>query len=225
MLNHAMPDQIPVVTTTPTTTAVVSCQNVTIERGEFPLCEGVNLILNRGDICHLVGENGTGKTTFLMQLAGLLPVLTGDISWQGKPGLPVQPFYVAHQLGIHLQLTVEQNLRFLLALYGIKPTQAALAQALDWVGLSGYEKINCYQLSAGQTRRVGLARLLFGLDHVEQFPCWLLDEPLTALDVNMIAKIERLMQQFGQRGGVVLMTSHQRVAVANKSLDLTLYMV
>jgi len=161
----------------------------------------------------------------LMQLAGLIPVLTGDISWQGKAGLPVQPFYVAHQLGIHLQLTVEQNLRFLLALYGIKPSADALEEALDWVGLAGYEKINCYQLSAGQTRRVGLARLLFALEYVAQFPCWLLDEPLTALDVNMIAKIEHLMQTFVQRGGAVLMTSHQTVAVANKQLDLTLYMV
>ena len=126
-----------------------------------------------------------------MQLAGLIPVLTGEISWQGKAGLPVRSlFYVAHQLGIHLQLTVEQNLRFLLALYGIKPSADAPEQALDWVGLAGYEKINCYQLSAGQTRRVGLARLLFALEYVAQFPCWLLDEPLTALDVNMIAKIE-----------------------------------
>lgn len=220
-----MPNQIPTAMPSSTTSALLNCQNITIQRGEFPLCEGVNLVLNRGDICHLVGENGTGKTTFLMQLAGLIPVLTGDIIWQGEKGLPVQPFYVAHQLGIHLQLTVEQNLRFLLALYGIKPSADALEQALDWVGLSGYEKISCYQLSAGQTRRVGLARLMFGLEYVEQFPCWLLDEPLTALDVNMIGKIENLMQAFVQRGGAVLMTSHQSVAVANKHLDLTLYMV
>lgn len=220
-----MPNPTPTAIPTLTTSSLLNCHNVTIQRGEFPLCEAVNLVLNRGDICHLVGENGTGKTTFLMQLAGLIPVLTGDISWQGKAGLPVQPFYVAHQLGIHLQLTVEQNLRFLLALYGIKPSADALEQALDWVGLSGYEKINCYQLSAGQTRRVGLARLLFALEYVAQFPCWLLDEPLTALDVNMIAKIEHLMQTFVQRGGAVLMTSHQTVAVANKQLDLTLYMV
>ena len=72
---------------------------------------------------------------------------------------------------------------------------------------------------------MGLARLLFALEYVAQFPCWLLDEPLTALDVNMIAKIEHLMQTFVQRGGAVLMTSHQTVAVANKQLDLTLYMV
>ena len=124
-----MPNPTPTAIPTLTTSSLLNCHNVTIQRGEFPLCEAVNLVLNRGDICHLVGENGTGKTTFLMQLAGLIPVLTGDISWQGKAGLPVQPFYVAHQLGIHLQLTVEQNLRFLLALYGIKPSAEALEQA------------------------------------------------------------------------------------------------
>lgn len=205
-------------------TALLHCQEVTIQRGEFPLCEGVNLLLHQGDICHLVGENGTGKTTFLMQLAGLIPVIEGKVFWQGQESLPNQPLYISHQVGIHLQLTVAQNLRFLLALYGIKPTAEALEQALDWVGLGGYEDIQCYQLSAGQTRRVGLARLWFGLQQVTAFPFWLLDEPLTALDINMIAKIETMLQTFATQGGTVLMTSHQTVAVANKQLDLSLYM-
>lgn len=204
---------------------LLQCQNVTIQRGEFPLCQNVNLTLNRGDICHLIGENGTGKTTFIMQLAGLIPILDGDVFWQGEKGLPIQPFYIAHQVGIHLQLTVEQNLRFLLALYGIKPSDSELEQALDWVGLAGYENIACYQLSAGQTRRVGLARLWFARQNVASFPCWLLDEPLTALDVAMVAKIERLIQDFANDGGAVLLTSHQAVAVANKQLDLTACMV
>lgn len=201
------------------------CQEVTVQRGEFPLCEGVNLVLQRGHICHLIGENGTGKTTFMMQLAGLLPVIDGNIAWQGKSSLPVQPLYIGHQVGIHLQLTVEQNLRFLLALYGIKPSSAQLEEALAWVGLSGYERIACYQLSAGQTRRVGLARLWFGLQHVQQFPLWLLDEPLTALDVAMVTKIEHILQDFARYGGAVLLTSHQSLAVANQLLDLTDYMV
>ena len=108
---------------------LLNCQNLTIQRGDFALCEGVSLVLNAGDICHLTGENGTGKTTLMMQLAGLIPLVAGEVYWQGELGLPVQPFYVAHQVGIHLQLSVEQNLRFLLALYGIKPTLDELEQA------------------------------------------------------------------------------------------------
>lgn len=200
---------------------LLSCQNISVQRGEFPLCEGVNLLLRQGDICHLIGENGTGKTTFLMQLAGLLPISVGKVYWQGILGLPIQPIFVAHQVGIHLQLTVAQNLQFLLALYGIQPTEKELSSALSWVGLAGYEQIACYQLSAGQTRRVGLARLFFA----KKVPLWLLDEPLTALDVNMIARIEQLLQEYAHEGGTVLMTSHQPVMVANKQLDLTDYMV
>lgn len=210
------------------TPAVLICQDIAIQRGEFVLCEGVNLTLHKGDICHIIGENGTGKTTFLMQLAGLLPIDTGEVFYQGEIQLPVQPLYIAHQVGIHLQLSVEQNLRFLLALYGINPTNDELANALDWVGLSGYEGVACYQLSAGQTRRVGLARLYFyksGAQLVAQCPFWLLDEPLTALDVAMIAKVEAIVQDFARQGGTVLMTSHQAVTVANRLLDLTEFMV
>lgn len=204
---------------------ILICQDVAIQRGDFVLCDGVSLTLNQGDICHIIGENGTGKTTFIMQLAGLLPTLDGDIFYQDKKSLPIQPLFIAHQVGIHLQLTVEQNLRFLLGLYGIQPTASELEQALDWVGLAGYENVACYQLSAGQTRRVGLARLFFGRNNVETQPFWLLDEPLTALDVAMIGKIETLLQDFTNQGGTVLMTSHQAVAVANKTLDLTDFMV
>lgn len=205
----------------PTTlTPLLACHDVTIQRGEFALCENVVLQLYQGDICHLIGENGTGKTTFIMQLAGLIPLIQGEILWQGTPNLPIQPLYIAHQVGIHLQLTVEQNLRFLLGLYGVKPTTDELWQALDWVGLSGYEDIACYQLSAGQTRRVGLSRLWFGVSRADSIPFWLLDEPLTALDVNMIAKVEKIMHDFANQGGTVLLTSHQAVAVANKTLNL-----
>lgn len=210
------------------TPAVLVCQDIAIQRGEFVLCEGVNLTLYKGEICHIIGENGTGKTTFLMQLAGLLPTETGEVFYQGEMQLPVQPLYIAHQVGIHLQLSVEQNLRFLLALYGINPSDDELAIALDWVGLSGYEGVACYQLSAGQTRRVGLARLYFyqsGAKLVAQCPFWLLDEPLTALDVAMIAKVEAIVQDFARQGGTVLMTSHQAVTVANRLLDLTEFMV
>lgn len=202
--------------------AILGLHNLTVQRGDFPLCEGVHLSLMAGEICHLVGANGTGKTTLMMQLAGLLPILEGEVAYKGQVQLPVSPLYVSHQLGIHPNLTVAQNLTFLLNLYGINPTEDEIASSLQWVGLSGFENTGSNQLSAGQTRRVTLARLY--LMTPTQAPLWLLDEPFTALDVAMVARLQQHLQDFVASGGAVLMTSHQPVDVANKVLDLSNYL-
>ncbi|WP_201565069.1 heme ABC exporter ATP-binding protein CcmA [Psychrobacter sp. CMS30] len=204
-------------------TALLALDELTVQRGETPLCEGVTLNLAAGSICHLVGANGTGKTTLLMQLAGLLPVLSGEVVYQGAVSLPVQPLYVSHQLGIHPNLTVAQNLTFLLNLYGISPSSADIDDALTWVGLQGFETISSSHLSAGQTRRITLARLYLLTPDVT--PLWLLDEPFTALDVDMVARMEDRLREFATAGGAILMTSHQAVGVANQVLDLSDYMV
>jgi heme exporter protein A len=202
---------------------VLTFNELTVQRGETPLCEGVTLALSAGNICHLIGANGTGKTTLLMQLAGLLPVLTGTVGYQGAVGIPVQPLYVSHQLGIHSSLTVAQNLTFLLNLYGISPTATEIDQALAWVGLQGFDTISSSHLSAGQTRRITLARLYLLTPQVT--PLWLLDEPFTALDVDMVARMESQLLEFAAAGGAIVMTSHQPVGVANQVLDLSDYMV
>ena len=204
-------------------TALLVLDELTVQRGEISLCEGVTLNLAAGSICHLVGANGTGKTTLLMQLAGLLPVLSGEVVYQGTVSLPVQPLYVSHQLGIHPNLTVAQNLTFLLNLYGISPSSADIDNALTWVGLRGFETISSSHLSAGQTRRITLARLYLLTPEVT--PLWLLDEPFTALDVDMVARMEDRLREFATAGGAILMTSHQAVGVANQVLDLSDYMV
>ena len=204
-------------------TALLVLDELTVQRGEIPLCEGVTLNLAAGSICHLIGANGTGKTTLLMQLAGLLPVLSGEVIYQGIASLPVQPLYVSHQLGIHPNLTVAQNLTFLLNLYGISPSMADVDDALTWVGLQGFETISSSHLSAGQTRRITLARLYLLTPEVT--PLWLLDEPFTALDVDMVARMEDRLREFATAGGAILMTSHQAVGVANQVLDLSNYMV
>ena len=204
-------------------TPLLVLDELTVQRGEIPLCEAVTLQLSESSICHLIGANGTGKTTLLMQLAGLLPVLTGEVSYQGVASLPVQPLYVSHQLGIHPNLTVAQNLTFLLNLYGITPSTEDIDAALTWVGLQGFETISSSHLSAGQTRRITLARLYLLTPEVT--PLWLLDEPFTALDVDMVARMEDRLRDFANAGGAILMTSHQSVGVANQVLDLTEYMV
>ena len=203
--------------------ALLALDNLTVQRGEIPLCEAVTLNLAAGSICHLIGANGTGKTTLLMQLAGLLPVLTGDVYYQGTVSLPIQPLYVSHQLGIHPNLTVAQNLTFLLNLYGITPSKADIDDALVWVGLQGFETISSSHLSAGQTRRITLARLYLLTPEVT--PLWLLDEPFTALDVDMVVRMEERLRDFANEGGAILMTSHQAVEVVNQLLDLSDYML
>lgn len=204
------------------TPSILQFTQLTVQRGETPLCEQVKLSLVAGDICHLVGANGTGKTTLLMQLAGLLPVLTGNINYKGLAGVPVQPLYVSHQLGINTSLSVAQNLIFLLNLYGITPSADDIDAALTWVGLQGFETISSSHLSAGQTRRVTLARLY--LLNADITPLWLLDEPFTALDVDMVVRMETRLTEFAQAGGAIIMTSHQPVTVATQRLDLSEYM-
>lgn len=192
--------------------ALLSLQGVDVQRGDFVLCQAVTKKLQAGDVCHLIGENGLGKTTLLSQIAGLLPVVNGVIE------SPAQMVYVSHQLGISSHLTVGQNLRFLLSLYGVECDDDELEEALMQVGLQGLQDVPSTQLSAGQMRRVGLARLF--VLQASDAPLWLLDEPLTALDVAMVARLEARIRRFARDGGVVLMTSHQATNATNCTLDL-----
>lgn len=192
--------------------AILQLHQVAIGRGDFILCNDVNLTLHAGDVCHLVGENGLGKTTLLNQISGLLPVTHGTIT---KSPL----VYIAHQLGISPALTVAQNLRFLLSLYDIQADDDMLDTALDMVGLYGLGNTSSVWLSAGQKRRIGLARLFIMTPN--HAPLWLLDEPLTALDMTMVAKLEKRIGDFANTGGAVLATSHQAMQGANYILDLT----
>ncbi|MDO5770095.1 MAG: heme ABC exporter ATP-binding protein CcmA [Psychrobacter sp.] len=205
-----------------TTPPLLELENLTVQRGDLPLCEAVNLQLAAGQVCHLVGANGAGKTTLLMQVAQLLPVLQGHVRYFGNDQPLFAPLYVSHQLGIHPNLSVAQNLTFLLNLYGVSPSDQQLDLALSWVGLQGYETISSSQLSAGQTRRIALARLQ--LMSAEMTPVWLLDEPFTALDVDMVAQLSGRIRAFAASGGAVLMTSHQPVTVADQVLNLTEYL-
>jgi heme exporter protein A len=117
---------------------------------------------------------------------------------------------------------VAQNLTFLLNLYGITPSVYDIDEALAWVGLQGFETISSSHLSAGQTRRITLARLYLLSPDVT--PLWLLDEPFTALDVDMVARMQERLQAFAAAGGAIIMTSHQAVDVANQVLDLSAYL-
>lgn len=187
--------------------------DVSVMRGDFVLCAGVNVCLQQGDICHVVGENGLGKTTLLHQIVGILPTNKGTITTSDKP-----PLAVLHQTGIHENLSVSDNLLFLANLYTQTPTSADITSALTAVDLVYYANTKVNQLSAGQYKRVGLSRLF--LPFALAMDLWVLDEPFTALDGAMIARLEQQMSHFASKGGVIILTSHQRVDVANIRLNL-----
>lgn len=199
---------------------VLSVNGLSVMRGERTLCSDVCFEVRAGEICHLQGENGLGKTTLLMQLVGILPTLCGNIEFLGRPyGQGVRgALYVAHQTGLHDNLSVSQNLQFLLTLYGQYPQEDKISWALAQVGLAGFEAVSVAQLSAGQTRRVGLARLWL-LDET-YVPLWILDEPLTALDKTMVERLGQRLLTFAAAGGAVLLTSHQPLTVCQRVIDL-----
>lgn len=194
--------------TTATQTPLLSVRDLSCERDEHLLFSGLSFDIYPGDLLQLEGPNGAGKTSLMRLLAGLLPPTEGDIYWQNKPlagdweAMHQHLLFIGHLAGIKAELTPLENLQWFAALEGGRQEED-LEEALARVGLAGFEDQLCQQLSAGQKRRVALARLLF-----TQRPLWLLDEPFTALDKQGVAAMERLLVEQAASGGTVILTSH-----------------
>ena len=188
--------------------ALLSAHKIACERDERLLFSNLSFDLHAGELLQLEGPNGAGKTSLMRLLAGLLPFSEGELVWQGQPidtcreAFYQSMLFIGHLAGIKAELTPLENLHWFAALEGIDD-EALLEQALRQVGLAGYEDHPCHQLSAGQKRRVALARLTF-----TQRPVWLLDEPFTALDKAAVAAVEQLLIAHSQAGGAVILTSH-----------------
>lgn len=185
-------------------------------RGEQVLCGPVQVQIHAGEVWQVLGPNGTGKTTLLLMLAGVLPSAPRALSWDRQPPQAWPVLWQGHQPGCSAVLSVLDNLRFWAEVQGAVTTVSTLLEALDQVGLGGYERVRVAELSAGQKRRVGLARLWLP----QTPPLWLLDEPLTALDVAMIDRLQARIGQYVQAGGRVVLTSHQPVQGVSHHLDL-----
>jgi heme exporter protein A len=190
------------------TTPLLELQEFSCERDERLLFEHLNLQCHPGDLVQITGPNGSGKTTLLRCLTGISSDYCGQILWRGRPlaeaGSSFQQslLFIGHLPGVKKALTSRENLRWYAALSGVQAS--GIDAALEATGLRGYGDTPCYQLSAGQLRRVALARL-----YLSSAPLWILDEPFTAIDQHGIAQLETLFEQHGERGGVVLLTSHQ----------------
>ena len=188
--------------------------NLSCVRDERTLFSGLSFTLEPGEIVQIEGRNGAGKTSLMRILAGLSSADAGEVRWQGvntrrqRDVFHQQLLYLGHQPGVKSVLTAFENLAFYLSVNrpsGKADADAdAIYQALDNVGLLGYEDVTVAQMSAGQQRRVALARLW-----LSTAPLWILDEPLTAIDKQGVATLINLFEQHAEQGGMVLLTTHQ----------------
>lgn len=194
---------------------LLELRNLACERDERVLFSGLDLAVSAGDIVQVEGPNGSGKTTLLRTLTGISPDYSGEILWQGQPLSRVkveycnQLLYVGHLPGIKKALSPRENLAWYAGMNN-GHQRATVEQALEEVGLFGYEDTPCYHLSAGQMRRVALARLFFTPARL-----WILDEPFTAIDVQGVDNLQKLMQEHAAGGGAVILTTHQAMSIDN----------
>lgn len=180
---------------------LLAAHDLALSRGGRQLFAGLTLAVRPGELLLLRGPNGAGKSSLLLALAGILSPAAGRIVRGAAP-----PHLVAHAAGVKAHLTLDENLAFWRAVNG--PTGRAPEAALDAVGLGGLGGIAAGHLSAGQTRRLALARLL-----VSDRPLWLLDEPLAALDAAGEALVARLAAARLASGGAIVAATHDDVPV------------
>ena len=177
-------------------------------RDDRVLFEELVFELIPGQVLLLEGKNGSGKTSLLRILCGFREPDSGQVTWCGDAINDSQYYadmvYVGHLDGVKKELTVLENLKVSLALG--RPGQYSIQQALNKVHLVNYDDVLVQALSAGQKRRLSLARLL-----ITQNIVWILDEPFTSLDKQGIMLIESLMSEHCAKGGMIILTSHHDI--------------
>lgn len=182
-------------------------------RGDRHVLRGVSLQLQPGEVLQLLWPNGVGKTSLLRAIAGLLPVEAGTVLWHGKATQQMPQdwcrdiAYLGHDLSLKGDLTVLENLRYALGLRRTWDVELALS-TLQRLGIADYADQLARRLSAGQQRRVALARLMLWDARL-----WLLDEPAANLDAAGQAQVLEVIGQHVAGAGLVLLSTHQPLAI------------
>ena len=196
-----------------------SGQTLSCSRGGRLVFARLNFSLDPGDCLVLTGANGSGKSSLLRMMAGLLRPLTGTMKWGANPvdlSHSGRLAYIGHQDMIKPVLTAWENLQFLAGLHGVSPLQSVL----DTFDLASLADVPGRMLSAGQKRRVALSRLI-----AAPVPLWLLDEPTTALDRHSIGLLEHLIDHHRSAGGMVVLSTHSDLNLVDPlSLNLEQYL-
>lgn len=189
---------------------ILETTDLSVARGGVTVLAGLCFAVGAGQALVLRGPNGSGKTTLLRTLAGLQPPVAGRVMLS-----PDAVAYAAHADGLKSTLTVAENLAFWASIYGGPPPERAIA-ALD---LAGLIRRRAGELSAGQKRRLGLARLL-----VTGRPLWLLDEPTVSLDVASVALFAAVVREHLRQGGAAVIATHVDLGLPEaRILDLDPY--
>jgi heme exporter protein A len=186
--------------------------NIAIDRGGRRLLSNLSFELNAGEALAVVGPNGAGKTSLLRALAGLLPLAEGALSHEGgveDAALGEEAHYLGHANGLKDGLTPRENLEFWAAMLDLDRREGLSPRAaLEHLGLAHTVDFPVRALSAGQKRRVALARLL-----VARRPLWLLDEPLNALDEASQRRFSEIMREHLAGGGLIVAATHARLDI------------
>jgi heme exporter protein A len=196
-----------------TTDQGLRVDKVHVWRGERHVLRGVSLQLSPGEAMHVSGPNGTGKTTLLRVITGLLRPEQGAVTWRGQPiherrsEYQSELAYGAHEPALKADLTALENLRFSVGLKR-KVSPAELTAALQRTGVAGCADLPTRVLSAGQRRRVTMARILAMRAHL-----WLLDEPFANLDAQGSVLISELLQSHVRAGGLALVVAHHELTL------------
>jgi heme exporter protein A len=198
-------------------TVLLRINQLTCIREERILFDQLSFDVHAGSLIQIEGANGTGKTSLLRILAGLSLPYEGDVQYNALPITQSRDDYyqdltfIGHLAGVKGELSALQNLSFNLTIQGDRLTN--IEQAIDAVSLTGFEDTNASHLSAGQNRRIALARLWQSTSKI-----WILDEPFTAIDKAGVATLETLFLEHINRGGAIIFTSHQELHIADQQI-------